>query len=56
MPEMLARALKASHDIEFRPIPMQAMCFPIAPYWHDRFHRDPGNQWLRGVFANIHGT
>jgi DNA-binding transcriptional LysR family regulator len=55
MPEMLARALQTSHGIEFRPIPLKAMRFPIALYWHDRFHRDPGNRWLRSVFARFHG-
>ena len=55
MPLMLARTLAASHAIEFKPIPLKAMRFPIALYWHERFHRDPGNQWLRTVFATIHG-
>lgn len=55
MPEMLARTLDAGHGVVYRPIPLKAMRFPIALYWHERFHRDPGNQWLRGVFAKIHG-
>ena len=55
MPEMLALTLNASHGIEYRPIPLNATRFPIALYWHERFHRDPGNQWLRGVFADMHG-
>ena len=55
MPEMLALTLNASHGIEYRPIPLNATRFPIALYWHERFPRDPGNQWLRGVFADMHG-
>ena len=55
MPEMLALTLRTTYAIEYRPIPLKAMRFPIALYWHDRFHRDPGNQWLRGVFAKMHG-
>lgn len=55
MPLMLVRTLATSHAIEFKPIPLKAMRFPIALYWHERFHRDPGNQWLRTVFATIHG-
>ena len=54
MPEMLALALKAGNGIEFRPIPLKSMHFPIALYWHDRFHRDPGNQWLRAVITKFH--
>lgn len=53
MPEMLARAMSASHGIEYKPIPLKAIRFPIALYWHDRFHRDPGNQWLRAVFVKL---
>jgi DNA-binding transcriptional LysR family regulator len=56
MPEMLARALRDSHGIDYRPIPLKAMRFPIALYWHDRFHRDPGNQWLRSVFVALHAS
>jgi len=29
--------------------------FNIAQYWHDRFHTDPGNRWLRSVFARLYG-
>jgi DNA-binding transcriptional LysR family regulator len=53
MPEMLAQAMGASHGIAYKPIPLRAMRFPIALYWHDRFHRDPGNRWLRSVFVQL---
>jgi hypothetical protein len=25
----------------------------VSQYWHERFHREPGNQWIRGVFAEL---
>jgi DNA-binding transcriptional LysR family regulator len=25
----------------------------VAQHWHERFHREPGNQWIRGVFAEL---
>jgi DNA-binding transcriptional LysR family regulator len=25
----------------------------VAQYWHERFHREPGNQWIRGVFTEL---
>lgn len=53
MPEMLALAMGTSHGIAYKPIPLKAMHFPIALYWHDRFHRDPGNRWLRAVFVKL---
>ena len=55
MPEMLARTLQSSHGIDYKAIPLKAMRFPIAMYWHERFHRDAGNRWLRSLFASVHG-
>ena len=31
------------------PVPMPPVV--VKQFWHSRFHRDPGNQWLRGVCA-----
>jgi hypothetical protein len=28
----------------------------VAQYWHERFHREPGSQWIRGVFAQLFGA
>lgn len=28
----------------------------VAQHWHERFHREPGNQWIRGVFAELFGN
>lgn len=25
----------------------------VAQHWHERFHREPGNQWIRAVFAEL---
>jgi hypothetical protein len=25
----------------------------IALYWHDRYHREAGNQWMRSVFHTL---
>lgn len=25
----------------------------VAQHWHERFHREPGNQWIRSVFAKL---
>jgi len=36
-------------------LPIEIPHFPIGQYWHDRFHADPGNRWLRGVFARLYG-
>jgi hypothetical protein len=27
--------------------------FEVKQYWHERFHNDPGNQWLRHTIASL---
>lgn len=53
IPSLLAEKFVNTHDLHFRPIPLKAMHFPIALYWHDRYHRDAGNRWLRGLFVSL---
>ncbi|HEX2546081.1 MAG TPA: LysR family transcriptional regulator [Ramlibacter sp.] len=33
------------------PVPMPG--FEVTMVWHERFHRDPANEWLRGVFVAL---
>jgi DNA-binding transcriptional LysR family regulator len=33
------------------PIPLPSM--EIAEYWHERYHRDPANRWLREVVREL---
>lgn len=53
VPRTLGVAL--AHDLDLvavePPLPLPSM--EIALYWHDRFHRDPGSQWLRAVFRRL---
>jgi DNA-binding transcriptional LysR family regulator len=53
LPRTLGEALARDLDMAViePPIPMPTM--EIAQYWHDRFHRDPGNQWIRSVFRRL---
>ena len=36
----------------FKP-PVAFPPLEIAQYWHERFHREPGNVWLRGVYMSL---
>src|SRR3546814_5642077 len=29
--------------------------FTVKQYWHERFHDDPGNRWLRGILSRMRG-
>jgi len=49
VPHRLARACVELVDVTVLELPIDIPKFNIAQYWHERFHTDPGNRWLRGV-------
>ena len=55
MPARLAEASSSPDAVPIRifppPIPMPS--FAIKVYWHERFHHDAANQWLRRAFVNL---
>lgn len=46
-PEILVERLMPHFALVTKPIPLQLPGFDVGIYWHDRYHRDPGNKWLR---------
>lgn len=55
VPHRLARACEALVPVTVLELPIEIPKFNIAQYWHERFNTDPGNRWLRGVFARLYG-
>lgn len=55
VPSRLANACAEFIDVTLLELPIEVPGFSIAQYWHDRFHADPGNRWLRGLFARLYG-
>lgn len=51
-PAILAETLARSYPLAIRPLPIDLPRFEVALYWHERYHTDPGNKWLRGFIAN----
>jgi len=49
MPGPVAAVLARELDMQLAKPPIKLPEFEIAQYWHERFDRDPGNQWLRSV-------
>jgi DNA-binding transcriptional LysR family regulator len=56
MPGPVAAVLASELDMEIATTPIKLPGFEIAQYWHERFDRDPGNQWLRSVFNAQFGS
>ena len=40
-------------DLQIIKPPVKLPRIDIFQYWHDRFHRDPGNQWTRSIFRDL---
>jgi DNA-binding transcriptional LysR family regulator len=53
LPAGIARELGDALDLAVFPTPTRLPRIDVAQYWHERFHREPGNQWIRHVFAEL---
>jgi DNA-binding transcriptional LysR family regulator len=53
IPDRLARSIQQFANIKILPPPVPLPKIRISLYWHERFHRDPGNAWLRGVYIKL---
>jgi DNA-binding transcriptional LysR family regulator len=53
LPEGVARELSGAFDLRAFATPARLPRIEVSQYWHERFHREPGNQWIRGVFAEL---
>ncbi|MES2251396.1 MAG: LysR family transcriptional regulator [Pseudomonadota bacterium] len=49
VPERLARSIAEPFGLVWRPHPVALPQIAINLFWHAKVHRDPGNQWLRGL-------
>jgi DNA-binding transcriptional LysR family regulator len=47
--EMFATML----PLNIMPLPMKSPSYDINVFWHERFHRDPANRWIRHFVANV---
>ena len=53
VPSRLAAACRELADVRILPLPVEVPKFQIKQHWHERFHHDPGNCWLRGLVAEL---
>jgi DNA-binding transcriptional LysR family regulator len=51
MPGQIAATLADAGAVRLFSCPFPMPSIVVKQYWHSRFHRDPGNQWLRAVCA-----
>lgn len=53
LPRHIGETLAARGDLRVFACPVPIPGFTVKQYWHSRYHRDPGNQWLRGVCTEL---
>jgi DNA-binding transcriptional LysR family regulator len=56
LPNRLAAACAAMTPVRIFTPPLEIPTFEVGQYWHKRFHQDPGNRWLRRLFARYHAA
>jgi DNA-binding transcriptional LysR family regulator len=53
VPERYARECMQPFQLKYLPHPVPLPEFGINLFWHAKFHKEPGNQWLRGVVFEL---
>ncbi len=53
LPMSIATVLADDLNLEIVRPPIKMPRIDIFQYWHNRFHREPGNKWIRSVFSNL---
>lgn len=52
VPKALANKMVKCFPLIVKPIPISLPDFEVSLYWHDRYHKDPGNMWFRKFIIN----
>jgi len=53
VPERYVRESMAPFKLTYLPLPVPVPEFDVNLFWHARFHKEPGNQWLRSLMAEL---
>lgn len=53
VPRRLALAFEGFPGIRMVEPPIRIEAFDIRQHWHERYHHDPGNKWMRALIAEL---
>jgi DNA-binding transcriptional LysR family regulator len=53
LPRQIGTILAEINDLQLLKCPIPIPCYEVRQFWHSRFHRDPGNQWLRNLITRL---
>lgn len=54
VPERLAERMAIPFNLKYVAHPIKLPQIAINLFWHAKYHKDPANQWLRGLIFNMH--
>jgi DNA-binding transcriptional LysR family regulator len=53
MPSRLADQFSRLLSLQILPLPVNVSSYDIQIYWHERYHQDPANRWLRAAITEL---
>lgn len=53
IPERLGDVLHGRGALRSFPVPFQLPQYEVKQHWHERYHNDPGTQWLRRLITEL---
>ena len=54
VPSRVAAVFAQEGNFKVLPLPLRMPSFEVRLHWHQRYHQDPANRWLRGVMAELY--
>jgi len=53
IPRRLGDVLQGRGAFRIFPVPFELPEYEVKQHWHERYHQDEGNRWLRGVVSEL---
>lgn len=53
IPQRLGELLIGLGHCRIFPLPFELPPYAVKQHWHERYHHDPGNRWLRSVISDL---
>jgi len=53
VPERLGDVMQKAARVKILPPPVELPAYLVKQHWHERYHHDPSNRWLRSVVARL---
>jgi DNA-binding transcriptional LysR family regulator len=53
LPRHIGETLAKANDLRTYTCPFPIPAFTVKQHWHERYHHEPGNKWLRNVCATL---